>query len=140
MRTHRIIYGGLAGALAFFLLGWLVYGILLHDFMLDNYDNRLSRPMGEMVWWALILSNLGSAYLIAIAISWSKVKNIVDGIKIAAILGLLISASSDLGVYSMSTTFLNTKALIIDVAVATLLWSVVGFVISFVIFSIKKKA
>jgi hypothetical protein len=140
MKTYRIIYAGLAGGLAFFLLGWLVYGILLNDFMMNNYNNCSSRPSNEMVWWAIILSNLVSAYLIAIVISWANAKNIVDGIKIAAILGLLITASMDLSLYSMSTTFLNTKALIIDVAVATLLWSVVGFVISFVIFSGKKKA
>jgi hypothetical protein len=139
MKTYRIIYAGLAGALAFFLLGWLVYGILLHNFMMDNYNNCSSRPSDEMVWWAIILSNLATAYLIAIVISWAKAKNIIDGIKIAATLGLLISASMDLSMYSMSTTFLNSKALIIDVAVATLLWSVVGFVISFVIFAGKKK-
>jgi hypothetical protein len=139
MKTSKIIFGGLAGGLAFFLLGWLVYGILLNNFMLNNYNNCSSRPMEDMVWWAIILSNLGMAFLIAIVIGWSNAKNIVDGIKIAAILGFMISASMDLSMYSMSTMFLNSKALIIDVVVSTVMWSVVGFVISMVMFMGKKE-
>jgi hypothetical protein len=140
MKTSKIIYGGLAGGLAFFLLGWLIYGILLRNFMQVNYNNCASRPMEEMIWWAIILSNLGMSYLIAIVISWANSRTIAGGIKIAAILGFLISASMDLSMYSMSTMFLNSKALIIDVFVSTLMWAAVGFIISLVMLMGKKAA
>ena len=54
------------GVSASFLLGWLVYGVLFMDYMNANYNQCAMKPMEEMVWWALILSNFASGFLLAI--------------------------------------------------------------------------
>ena len=138
MKTSKIILGGIAGAVAFFFLGWLVYGIILNDFMEANFNNCAARPMDDMVWWAIILSNLCMGFLIALVFAWANLKKVMNGVIIALILGFLVAASMDLSMYSMSTLFLGRKPLVVDIAVSTVLWGVVGFIVAFVMTYGKK--
>jgi hypothetical protein len=139
MKTSKIILGGLAGTVTFFLLGWLVYGILLSDFTATNFNNCAARPEGEMIWTAIILSNLFMGFLVALAIDRTKVKTTLEGVFLSAALGLMIAAAMDFSMYSMSTTFLNSKAVIVDIALGTLLYAIAGFIESLVMLSGKKK-
>ena len=139
MKTSRIIFGGLAGSVAFFFLGWMIYGIILHNFIQANYNNCAARPMEEMVWPALILSNLFMGYLIALAISKTGVKNTLQAIGMTAALGFLISASMDFSVYSMNTVYLNAKALTLDIVIGTLMYGFVGFVEALIMLPGKKQ-
>jgi hypothetical protein len=139
MKTSKIILGGLAGSVAFFFLGWLVYGIILNDFTATNYNNCASRPNNEMIWAALILSNLFMGFLVAMAIARTNVKTTLDAIFMSAALGLMVAAAMDFSMYSMSTTFLNAKAVLVDIAIGTLLYGTVGFIEALVMLGGKKK-
>jgi hypothetical protein len=132
MKTSKILLSGLAGGVGFFFLGWLIYGILLMNFATINYNQCAARPMEDMVWWAMIVSNLAYAYLLAIIFNWAKVEGIVAGAKTAGIIGLFIAVSMDLSFYSMSTTFLNFKAVIIDIVVYTFITVLVGIIVALV--------
>ena len=125
----KIVRGTIFGGISYFLLGWLVYGILLMDFMSANTNTCTSRPEAEMIWWAIIVSNLIFALLLTIVLKWSGASQIVDGIKTGALFGFLMGLSMDLGFYSMTTMYNNLTVLIVDVVVFTLLMSVVGMVI-----------
>lgn len=125
----KILRGTVFGGIAFFLLGWLIYGILLMDFSMANTNQCMNRPMGDMVWWAIIVSNLLSALLLTLVLKWSGAKGIMDGLKTGAIFGFLLSLSIDLGYWSMTTMFNNSLALLVDVLVATLFWALVALVI-----------
>ncbi|MDA3905074.1 MAG: hypothetical protein PF484_03270 [Bacteroidales bacterium] len=140
MKTNKIFLGGIAGAIVFFFLGWLIYGVLLADFMESNYDQSLNRPMEEMVWWALILSNLASGFLFAIILSWSNTIGIADGAKKGAILGFLLGLSMDLSFYAMSKMILSFTPIIVDVLLYTILWAIMGAVIVWVMSLVKNKA
>ncbi|MDP2890621.1 MAG: hypothetical protein Q8P34_16865 [Bacteroidota bacterium] len=59
METNKILLGTLAGGVAFFLLGWLIYGILLMDFTMANYNQCNSRPMEDMVMSAIVGAVIG---------------------------------------------------------------------------------
>lgn len=132
MKTNKILIGGFAGGVTFFFLGWLVYGILLNSYMVANLNQCAAKPMGEMTWWAMILSNLTLGLLISLVFSWSNTRGVRDGAKVAAILGLLMAASFDLSSYSMSNLFNNITALVIDVLVYTVLVTIVGVVVALV--------
>ncbi len=125
----KIVRGTIFGGISYFLLGWLVYGILLMDFMSANTNTCASRPEAEMIWWAIIVSNLIFALLLTIVLKWSGASQIVDGIKTGALFGFLMGLSMDLGFYSMTTMYNNLTVLIVDVVVFTLLMAVVGMVI-----------
>jgi len=132
MKTNKILLGGIAGGVAFFLLGWLFYGVLLMDFTTANNNQCAVRPMGDMVWWAMILSNLALGFLISWVFSWSNTKGAMAGAKVAGILGFLVAVSIDLSMYSMSTSFNNLVAVVVDVIAYTTMTAVVGIVVVWV--------
>lgn len=138
MKTNKILLGGIAGGVTFFLLGWVVYGMLLMNFTTANYNQCAMRPMQEMVWWAMILSNLAFGFLLSLVFSWSNTTGTMTGAKIAGILGFLIAVAIDLSYYAMSTLFSNLTAVFVDIIVFTALSAVTGVVVALVIGMGKK--
>jgi hypothetical protein len=67
------------------------------------------------------------------------VKSTLEGIFLSAALGLMIASAMDFSMYSMSNTFLNSKAVIVDIALGTLMYAFVGFVESLIMLPGKKK-
>lgn len=130
--NKRILIGGIVGGVAFFLLGWLVYGILLMDFYQANGNQSINRPMEEMVWWALMASNLLSGFLIAFVFDWTNTTDVVEGMKKGAILGFLMSASYDLSMFSMTTWFIGKRLVVVDIGVSTLFVAVGAGIIAWV--------
>ena len=124
----KILRGTILGGITFFLLGWLVYGLLLMDFMAANSNTCAMRPDNEMIWWAMILSNLISALVVTLILKWSGASKPIDGIKIGALFGLLMCLAIDLSMYSMSTMY-NMTAIIVDAIVTTIIVGVTGLVI-----------
>lgn len=125
----RILRGTVFGGIAFFFLGWLVWGMLLMDFSKANYNQAIYLPEDGMIWWAMIASNLVLALLVTLALKWAGVKSIVDGLKIGAIVGALYALSVDLGMYSMTNVISNLTAVVVD----TLAYAAVTAITSVVI-------
>lgn len=125
----KILKGTLFGGIAYFLLGWLVYGILMMDFSLANYNQCMNRPEADMIWWAMIVSNLVYALFLTLILKWSGAKGLIDGLKTGALIGLLFSLTLDLSFYSMTTMFNSFGALIVDLIVSTIMAAVIGAVI-----------
>ncbi len=125
----KILRGTVFGGIAYFLLGWLVWGILLMDFFTANMNQCASRPMGEMKWWAIILSNLVMALLLTLILNWAKAKSIVDGLKYGALFGLLFGSGIGFSYWSMSTMYLNAGAMVTDILVSTVVMAIMGLVI-----------
>ncbi|MCY1720815.1 hypothetical protein OU798_10695 [Prolixibacteraceae bacterium Z1-6] len=124
----KILKGTVFGGLTFFVLGWIVYGILLSGFMEANSNGCANRADSDMVWWAMIVSNLFLGLLLTLVLNWSGAKGIADGLKTGALFGLLMSLSMDLGMYSMTTLY-DLKFLIVDVLIYTILLAIMGLVI-----------
>ncbi len=139
MKSKTII-AGLVGGVTFFLLGWIVYGALLMDFMKANYNNCANRAETDMIWWALILSNFIWGFLVAVVLSWGNTKGFMPGLQRGLVLGFLFSAGYDLSMHSMLTVFLTTNALIMDIVVNTLMTGVIGGVAGLVLGMEKKNA
>jgi hypothetical protein len=126
----RIIRGTVFGAIAFFLLGWLIYGVLLMDFFSVNMNQCVNRTGGEIIWWALVLANLITALLLTLILRWSDAKEGKDGLQIGAIFGVLISLSIDLSYWSMTTMFNDFISLLVDVVATTLILALTGMLIT----------
>jgi hypothetical protein len=139
MKTSKILLGGLAGGVAFFLLGWLVYGMLLMNYMMANSNQCAARPMQEMVWWAMILSNLAYGFLLAIVFSWSNTKGIMTGAKVAGIIGLLLSLSIDFSFYSMTSMFPSLTPLFVDIIAYSCMSAIAGVIIAWAMGMGKKE-
>jgi len=138
MQTNKILLGGLAGGVALFLLGWIIYGILLMDFASTNYNQCMNRPNMDMIWWALILSNLAFGFLLAFIFSRTGTTGFVGGAKLGAIIGILLSVSIDLGYYSMTTMYVRPSAILVDVAAYIIYIALAGAVVAWVMGLVKK--
>jgi hypothetical protein len=139
MKANKIILGGIVGGVASFLLGWLIYGVLLMDFWTNYFNHCAERPEEEMVWWALILSNFATGFFLAFIFSWSKTKGWLAGAKIAAIAAFFMILSYDLSFYSMSTMFNSFSAVIIDIVIGTVFTAIIGAIIGLVMGMGKKE-
>nr|WP_321353704.1 hypothetical protein [uncultured Draconibacterium sp.] len=125
----KILRGTIFGGIAFFFLGWLFWGILLMDFSANNYNPDFYLKDNEMIWWALILSNLTYALLQTLFLKWGKAKKWIDGLKIGILFGGLYALSTDLSIYSMTNILLNVWAIIVDTLAYVVITGLMGIVI-----------
>jgi hypothetical protein len=130
MNTKNLLIGGIVGGVAFFLLGWLFYGNLVHQYFVDHPGTatNVDRPMDNFEWWALALGNLGCGFLFAWVFVKSGVASLMSGLVNGAILGLLISCSFDLIMYGTSN-IMSKHGLAADVATFTVMSAIGGAII-----------
>lgn len=139
MKSKTII-GTIAGGVAFFLLGWLIYGLLLKDLMAEHSNSDFMLKEEEMVMWAIILSNLIWAYFLTWIIEMKGAKGFPAGMGIGLTVGFITTLSFDLGMFAMSKMFLNFNGLLIDVAANSIMTAIVGGIIGMIMGGKEKDA
>jgi hypothetical protein len=130
----RVLAAAVAGMVVFFLLGWLVWGILLADFMKSHTVEYkgLMRDMPEFI--PLVIANLSWAALIAFVFEqWAGIRTFVGGLRGGAIIMFFISLGGDLMSMAMMNLFSGYTALIVDVIAATVVGAITGGVIGLVL-------
>lgn len=130
---NKIVIAGMAGGVIFFLLGWLVYGIILMDFMSENsgLPPSLQKKMPDML--PLAIANLAWGFLFALILGkWSTYLTIGQGAMRGAILALLVALFIDLSIYATTTIF-NAKCLIADVIAMTAIGAIGGAAITWIL-------
>jgi hypothetical protein len=137
MNSQKFILAGIAGGIVYFLLGWLVYGMLLQDYMTENTLAGVMRDEKEMIWWALILGNLASGFVLAYVIGKGGA-SAGSGAMTGLVVGLLIALSFDLIMYATSKIITNMQFIAIDVIASAVMASIAGAVVGWV-YSMGKK-
>jgi len=132
MKTKKILVAGIAGGVLFFLMGWLIYGIILANYAAGQGNSEFMRPMSEMKWWALIISNLCCGFLFAFIFDWSKIRSLSSGAAKGAILGLLLAIATDLGLYSMYTMFSGFAPVIVDIVSSVVMFTMTGALVGWI--------
>lgn len=130
MNMKKLLIGGIAGGILYFFLGYLFYGNLLNQYFKDHMGSAtgVDRAMDQFQWWALILGNVLSGFLIAYIFFKSAVASLASGLVVGGIVGFLMSCSYDLIMYA--TTNLTSKhAILADVATFTVMSAIVGAVV-----------
>ncbi len=125
----KLIRGTVIGGIVIFLLGYLVWGILLMDFTMNNYNQSIYLPTDKMILWAMIASNLFMALMQTLFLKWGQAKTWIDGLKIGALFGVLYALSLDLGFYGMTNVILNFGAIIVDTLAYIIVCGLTGLVI-----------
>jgi hypothetical protein len=141
MNTNKFLVGGIIGGIAYFLLGWLVWGMLLKDFMANNAGSAtgVMRADDQVVWWALIIGNLFSGLALSYVLNKAGASNAGSGAATGAVISLLIAAGFDFTMYGVSN-LMNTTSALVDIAASTVVGAIVGGIIGMYLGMGKKAA
>jgi len=139
MDIKKLFMGGITGGVLFFLLGWVIYGILLMNFMTAHPGaaGNIGRPEPDFLY--LIIGNLAMGFLMAYIFIKANVNSLVSGFITAAIIGLLMAVGYDCMAYATSTAISKT-GMAVDVAAATAMSAITGAVVGAVLGMGKKSA
>ena len=132
MNTKKFLLGTLVGGIAFFFLGYLIYGLALASFFTQHTVNTSGamKSMNDIIWWALILGNLAfGALLTYIFLKMGNVHSFGSGASTGAAVGFFLTLSRDLIRYATENSFDHT-ALVADIVVGIVMGAVAGGIIA----------
>ena len=132
MNTNKLLIGGIIGGIAYFLIGWLVWGMLLMNFMNEHTTaagKAVMRGDDHMIWWALIVGNLLWGFVLSYVLVKSNVSSAGGGASTGAVLGLLISAAFNCMNYAFMDMTDGYSAVAVDIAASTVVGAVIGAII-----------
>jgi hypothetical protein len=142
MNSQKFITGTLAGGIAYFLLGYLVYGLVLASFFGQHSVAPAGsmKAMNEIVWWALILGNIaGGALLTYIFQKIGTINSFGSGASVGAGIGFFMGLSMDLIRYGTENAF-DMTAMVVDVIAGVVMTAIAGGVVGIVLGRGAKKA
>ena len=135
MKAKKRITATLAGFVVYFMLGFLLYGILLSDFMGANTGTAtgVMRTDDNMQWWALIAGNLMQAYLLVYIFgNWANITTFAGGLKAGAIIGFIVSLGTSLNMYG-TTNVTNLTAALVEPLIMAIMMGITGGVIGWLL-------
>lgn len=137
MDIKKLLIGGIVGGILFFLLGWLIYGMLLMDFMKTHVGAAGDVSRIEMDYLYLIIGNLAMGFLLAYIFLKGNVSSMAGGLVTGGIIGALVSVGVDCTMYG-TTNIISKTAMAADVAAMTVMCAIVGAVVGMVMGMGKK--
>lgn len=137
--NSRVLLAALAGAVVYFLLGWLFYGFLMPDFYAAHsihYDGLEKMPPNFI---GIFVSGFAYTLLMAIIFGyWSTINTVKDGAIAGLSIAILFALSVDLGMWS-TMNLSGRQVVIADVLVNAVMGIIIGGVVAGVL-GYKKSA
>jgi uncharacterized membrane protein len=133
-----MIFAALAAAVTMFLLGWVLFGMLLMDFYKENsiHYEGLMKEMPNI--FLIFVSNLLFSFLLSFIYSkWANISTFGKGFTYGLLIGFLIMTAFDMYFLAGMNLF-NGKLIIIDIILNTLMVGIAGGVAGLVL-GLKKK-
>ena len=130
--NKQFYFAAIGGAIASFLLGWVVYGILLMDFYKTNttvYEGLMKDPP---VLWAIFLAGLCSTTLLAWIFSKMGITSFMKGVTTALWIGFLLTAWYNLSSHAFMNLY-TTKLMIGDLVISSLFTAVIGGIVAWIL-------
>jgi len=132
----KLLLATVAGSVVQFILGWLIYGLLLAGFMSSqsiHYDGLMKDMNSGSFIIVIFLSGFVMSLFIAFVFQrWAKFEKFFMGLTGGMVMGFFMSLSYDLASYSMMN-LMSAGALVVDVITATIVTGIVGGVISWIL-------
>lgn len=140
--NSKVIIAALVGAVFYFLLGWLIFGILLSGSMEDGMSDAMRgvyRGMDEFIYWAIAISNLCMALLLALIYNRFGLSTFMKGAVNGLWIGALMTLMYDFGMYAQFTMF-ELDMVFMDAVMSAIMTALVGGVVAFMLGRGKKSA
>ncbi len=114
MNVKRLAVGTLAGGVALYATGYLIFIVIFADFYAANVGSATGVDRSVQIQWAEALASLGYAALITFAIgNRPGVLSLGTGARIGAIVGFLLWLTADFVFYG-ATNIANLTRTIVD--------------------------
>ena len=127
MNAKNLLVSGIAGSVAYFLLGWLFYGILFTSlFTTGGEENLLFIYIGCLAYSLLL------AYIF---LKWAAISVFKNGALAGITIGFFFSVSMNFFMYAMMPP--NWTAIIADVLITMVSTAITGGIIALVIGKLK---
>ena len=143
MTNNKFYLAAIVGFVTFFILGWLIYGMILKDTMaahtLTSGFWKTDAEMQARDFMALILAQLATGFLFALVITYANSTSASSGAKTGAILALLMGIATDFTFYG-TANFLDLSGVAIDIICWVITGTIAGAVIGMVLGSGRSKA
>jgi len=135
----RILAATVAGGIAFFILGFVIYGLILDPMVMKpNMNEFAGLTKDPPSWIPLVLANLANALLLAYIFDKWGVRTFVDGAKGGAIVSFLITLTIQLFFAAFMNLSKNYIPPLADVIGSIVLGAIVGGVIGQVLGMMNK--
>ncbi len=131
----RVLIAAFAGAIVYFLLGWLVYGILTPDFYAAHSLTQYYIGLEKMPPNFLGIFVSGFAYTLLMAIifgNWANINTIKNGAIAGATISLLFTLSVDLGMWATMNLY-GRWIVVVDVLLNAVMGVIIGAVVAAVL-------
>ena len=94
----RVLAATVAGGIAFFVLGFVIYGLILDPMVMKpNMKEYAGLVNDPPVWVPLVLGNLVNAFFLAFIFDkWASIRTFVGGLKGGAIVMFLVALTMQL--------------------------------------------
>ena len=134
----KVIYATLAGGVLSFLLGWLVFGLVLMNFYTNNSIHYEGLMKTEPTLILIFLSCLVMSFFMAFVFnSWAGFKSFGKGLYGGFIIGIFIGLSYDLSFLAMMNLY-SVKVMVVDVLANGVTNAIIGGVIAWILGFEKK--
>jgi len=139
----RVLAATVAGGIAFFILGFVIFGLILGPTVMQPNTNPDAAKImiDPPVWAPLILANLVSAFMLAFIFEkWAGIRTFAGGVYGGAVVWFLIALNVQLifaAFMKLSTSYTPAVA---DVLGSTVMGAIGGGVIGLVLGMMNKDA
>lgn len=121
MNTKPFLLSGIAGAIVYFLLGWLFYGYLFPDLHSNDADPCMYHIAIGCLFYALLFSYVFNR--------WAQISTFKSGLRAGFVMGLLLVISMSFFMYSTKEIDTNFFILIVlDAVSAAFMGGTIGYV------------
>lgn len=130
MNLKQLAIGTVVGAITLLVVGFLLFGVILANFYVENTGFAVDAFRAGMVEWAFILSSVPFSLLITLCILRQPgTATLRQGFQAGAVIGFLIWLGTDLTTYSLTHLWTLT-IVIVDPIVAAFQNGVAGTAIA----------
>lgn len=133
MSMNKILIAGLVGGIAAFLIGWVVWGMLMADFFKANMGTAtgVEKMPPDMLF--MVIANLAWGFLFALVFGrWASITTFQSGAIAGGVISLLIGVSYELSMYSMMN-LMTLNGHVVNIILGGVVGAIVGGIVAWVL-------
>lgn len=133
MDSKKFVIATLVGTVVNFMLGGVIYAVLLKDFFAAHMGLVPGSARAEPLMWAIAVSELAGAAMLSLLIGVrGKGSSVADGLQVGAAVGFIMTVFYDFNLYGTSN-IVDMTAMVVDLGLATLRFAITGAVVGLVV-------